>query len=227
MADSTAPKADTHFQSSVAASARSALAANAGCGCKPMLKQWLSLTAGAFLITLLLTATGCDSMKTLDSVDRVDTKKFMGAWYVIAHIPTFLTNDAYNAVERYRLTRDDTVDVLFTYNEGSFDGELKTMTPTGFPNEGNADGTWGMRFIWPFKADYRITYLDDAYTETIIGRNKRDYVWIMARTPHLQNAEYQALVNRVEVMGYSIGDLRKVPQQKLDERTVPEVAKTF
>ena len=135
------------------------------------------------ILGLFLTLTGCDHMQTLQAIVEVDTERFMGGWYVIAHIPSFYTDNAFNSVERNRLNDDDTIDVLFTFNEGGFDGELKTMTPTGFPDEGDADGVWGMRFIWPFKSDYRIAYLDKDYTETSIGRNKRDYVWIMARTP--------------------------------------------
>lgn len=178
-------------------------------------------------ITLMIILTGCDNMKTLESIDNVDTQRFMGDWYVLAHIPPFFTKNAYNSVERYRLQADGTVDVLFTYNEGDFDGELKTMTPTGFPNEGDAEGTWGMRFIWPFKNDYRIVYLNAEYTQTIIGRDKRDYVWIMARTPSIPEGEYQALVRQVDKLGYHINELRKVPQQSLIKRSTPEVARDF
>jgi len=41
-----------------------------------------------------------------------------------------------------------------------------------------------MQFLWPFKAEYLIAYVDPDYSETIIARNNRDYVWIMARTPN-------------------------------------------
>lgn len=166
-------------------------------------------------------------MKTLQAIDEVNTERFMGAWYVIAHIPPFFTKTAFNSVEQYRLNEDGTIDVLFTFYEGGFDGELKTMTPTGFPDEGDADGVWGMRFIWPFKSDYRIAYLDEDYTETIIGRNKRDYVWIMTRTPIIPEERYNELVQRVADMGYQTSDLRKVPQQPLEDRVTPEVARKF
>ena len=51
---------------------------------------------------------------------------------------------------------------------------------------------WGMQFIWPFKADYRVIYLNDDYTQTIIGREKRDYVWIMARSPAIREDRLRA-----------------------------------
>jgi apolipoprotein D and lipocalin family protein len=70
-----------------------------------------------------------------------------------------------------------------------------------------------MRFIWPIKADYRIVYLDDDYTQTIIGRQKRDFVWIMARTPTISDADYDRLVAYAESIGYDISLLQRVPQR--------------
>lgn len=164
---------------------------------------------------------------TLPVVDDLNVDQFMGAWYVIAHIPPFLTDDAYNAVERYRKAEDDKVDVLYTYNEGSFTGDLKTMTPTGFTDEGDQKAEWGMRILWPFKSDYRIVYLDDAYQNTIVGRNARDYLWIMSRTPIMDTALYQELTDRVSAMGYDARKLRRVPQQQLSDREMPLEAIRF
>ena len=74
-----------------------------------------------------------------------------------------------------------------------------------------------MRFIWPVKADFRIVYVDEDYRHTIIGRNKRDYVWIMARAPQIPPAEMERLVNIVSAQGYDTALLRPVPQQWGDQ----------
>lgn len=149
----------------------------------------------------------------MQTVDYVDLERFMGKWYVIGSIPTFLERDAYNAVETYELEPDGTIATTFTFRDGSFDGELKSYTPTGFVQDKETNAEWGMRFIWPVKADYRIVYLDRNYTQTIIGRNKRDYVWIMARTPSVPEADYRELLERVSGLGYDPSDVRRVPQQ--------------
>ena len=70
-----------------------------------------------------------------------------------------------------------------------------------------------MQFIWPFKAEYIIAYLDKDYTSTIIARNARDYVWIMARTPVISDSQYQELTTAVANLGYDVSKVRKVPQQ--------------
>ena len=69
-----------------------------------------------------------------------------------------------------------------------------------------------MQFIWPIKADYRIVYLDDDYTKTVIAREARDYVWIMARKPQLTDTEYEKIRQFVASIGYDTSKLNRVPQ---------------
>ena len=168
----------------------------------------------AFLAIALLLVTGCSAtLPPLKTVDKVDIKRFMGPWYVIACIPTFFETGAYNGVETYRRNPDGSIDTVFTFNEGGFDGPPKRYNPTGFIADTVNNSTWGMRFVWPFKAEYLITHLNDDYSQTVIGRSKRDYVWIMARTPQIPEADYRRLVQELDGQGYDIAKLRKVPQR--------------
>jgi apolipoprotein D and lipocalin family protein len=137
----------------------------------------------------------------------------MGSWYVIASIPTFLEKDAYNAVESYRLEVGGTIATTFTFHKGGFNGTLMTMKPRGFVQDAKSNARWGMQFIWPIKAEYLIADLDVDYTETIIARNARDYVWIMARVPQVGEPNYQRLVEAVGRMGYDTSKLVRVPQR--------------
>ena len=147
----------------------------------------------------------------VETVDDLDLDHFMGDWYVIANIPTPPEKGAHNAVESYERLGDDKIGVTFAFNEDGFDGERKTMTPTGFVSD-QSNAIWGMRFIWPFRADFRVLYVDDAYRTTIIGRQKRDYLWIMARSPELDASVYQHLRDTAKERGYSLEKLQKVPQ---------------
>ncbi len=157
--------------------------------------------------------TGCsDDAAPMATVPHVDLARFMGPWYVIGNIPTFLERDAYNAVESYRLDTDGTIATTFTFNKGAFDGPLQRHTPRGFVLDTRTNATWGMRFIWPVKADYRIIYLTADYSVTVIGRAKRDYVWIMAREAHISDAAWQAALDAVAAAGYDITRIKRVPQ---------------
>jgi apolipoprotein D and lipocalin family protein len=144
---------------------------------------------------------------------HVDLKKFMGDWYVIAHIPTFIEKKAYNAVERYDLKPDGTIATTFTFNQGSFDAPLKTYHPTGFIHNTRTNAEWRMQFVWPFKAAYLIIHLADDYQTTIVGVPDRKYVWIMARTKTIPDASYDELVGLLKTSGHDISKLRRVPQR--------------
>ncbi|MDJ0782279.1 MAG: lipocalin family protein [Desulfosarcinaceae bacterium] len=152
-------------------------------------------------------------MKPITTVPHVDLDRFMGEWYVIASIPTIFEKGAHNGLEHYKLTDDGRVKITFTYNKDDFDGPTKQITSTGFIADGSGNALWGVQFIWPFKAEYRIVWLDDDYQLTVIGRSKRDYVWIMARTPVIPESDYSSILTFLEAEGYAIDKIQKVPHQ--------------
>ncbi|MGD8836657.1 MAG: lipocalin family protein [Desulfobacteraceae bacterium] len=159
-----------------------------------------------------LLLTGCQSFKPIETVSHVDIERFMGSWFVIANIPTFIEKDAYNAVESYRLDDDGTIATTFTFNKGGFDGPEKKYTPRGFIRDPGSNAVWGMQFVWPFKAEYRIVYLDADYNTTVIGRTKRDYVWVMARSRTIGDDQYNEILNFLASQGYDIHKIQRVPQ---------------
>lgn len=167
---------------------------------------------GSLLVVL---ASGCASTPgraPIPTVPQVDLPRYMGAWYVIAHIPTFIEREAFDAVESYALASDGTVATTFTFRAGAPTGPAKRYTPTGFVRDPVNKSTWGMQFIWPIKAEFLIAYLDADYAQTIVARNARDYAWIMARTPSISETEFAAHVERLRAWGYDVGRLRRVPQ---------------
>jgi len=70
-----------------------------------------------------------------------------------------------------------------------------------------------MQFIWPFRAEYRIIYLNEDYTQTVIGRTARDYLWIMARSPSIPRQDYREIIDFVQSQGYDVEKIRKVPHE--------------
>ncbi|MGM0564520.1 MAG: lipocalin family protein [Pseudomonadota bacterium] len=155
---------------------------------------------------------GCQPVPTMKTVESVDLERFMGDWYVIAGIPTFIEKGTHNAVDTYTLNDDETIAITFRFNKDGFDGEEKTYHPKGFVvSDNNAE--WEIQPLWPFRAEYLVVYLDEDYQHTIIGRSKRDYIWIMARTPQVSDDTYQTMIQRAEELGYDTEQINPVPQQ--------------
>jgi apolipoprotein D and lipocalin family protein len=168
---------------------------------------WLALVAA------LLAGCRATPSVPLATVAHVDLQRFMGDWYVIASIPTCIERDAHNAVESYRLAGDGRIATTFRFRAGGFDGPEKVYRPTGFVRDRDSNAIWGMQFVWPVKADYRIVYLTPDYDQTVIGREARDYVWIMARTPAIPAADYTRILELLQRQGYDVGRVRHVPQR--------------
>ena len=170
-------------------------------------------------VLALLSATLLDGCATdpshqppLALASHVDLARFMGDWYVVANIPTFLETGAHNAKDRYELAADGTISTTFTFNADAAGGPQKHYESRGYVLDAASNAVWGQQYIWPIKADYRISYLSDDYRLTVIAREKRDHVWIMARTPSISEADFNRLVAFVGAQGYDVTKLQKVPQ---------------
>lgn len=174
------------------------------------MKSLKFLLPAAFVVMLF---NACQSPKPLRQADYVDLDRFMGDWYVIANIPTFIEREAWNAVETYERRSEYVIDTTFTFNKGGPDGELKTYTPVGFVRDKENHAEWGMRFIWPFKAEYIVMHVDEDYTETVIGRTDRDYLWIMYRKPEMPEERLRALIDLAVEEGYERESIRIVPHE--------------
>lgn len=171
-----------------------------------------SLLFAMLPLAMFLSGCGSTPRAPIATVEQLDLERFMGDWYVIANIPTFIERGAHNAVETYDLAADGTIATTFRFRDDGFDGPVKVYRPTGFVSEEDS-AVWGMQFIWPIKAEFLVIYVDQDYQRTIIGRSKRDYVWLMARNPVLSDTEYQEMLDAVAVAGYDLSQIQKVPQR--------------
>lgn len=143
----------------------------------------------------------------MDTVNYVDIPKFMGRWYVQASIPTPFERHARAPVEHYCLMADGRIHTTFSYRDKQPDGPIKTSESVGFIQDAS-NARWKMQIIWPFRADYRIVYLDPNYQYTVIGRIKRDYLWIMSRDSEIPEHNLIEMLTIAEALGYDKQQVR-------------------
>ena len=166
------------------------------------------LTIWCFMIFSCSTTT-----PPLKKVPQVDIGRFMGKWYVIANIPTFIEKDAFNAVETYTWNeKEQRIDVLFTFNKGGLKGEKKSYTQKAFVHD-KSGNEWRIQFFWPLKFPYLILDLAQDYSYTVIGVPNRSYVWIMAKSPTLDDKTYNEIIERLKNQKYDVKKIQKVPQR--------------
>ena len=176
-----------------------------------MKTQWWQKIAIA--TALLLGA--CTNMKSeeLKTVDFVDIKKFMGDWYVIANIPTFVETDATNAIESYSWNeKEQRIDIDFHFNKSNPNGELKKYPQKAWIHNTTTNAEWRVQPLWPLKFAYLVLDLAPDYSYTVIGVPSRKYIWIMAREKTMSEETYQALLTKIKAMNYDTTKIQKVPQ---------------
>lgn len=170
-----------------------------------------TIGVAAVLLAACATAPPSGSAPLALAAD-VDLARFMGDWHVIAAIPTVFERHAYNAMDSYRLEPDGSIATTFSFNDGGFDGARRRFDSRGFVVAGTGNAVWGQQYVWPIRADYRIAYLSPDYSQVVVAREKRDYVWIMARTPVIADADLARLTAFVAAQGYDASRLRRMPQ---------------
>ena len=176
----------------------------------PILSSLAAISAG-------LISSCATSSKPLSTVGKVDLDRFMGTWYVIGYTPLGVDDDAHNAIEHYHLADNGDIETTYQFRKGSFDGELKTMTPVGRVHDEETNAEWRMQFIWPFKAEYYIFDLSPDYQRTIIAHPNRKYAWIMARSPQISTRAYDSALSKLETAGFDRKIIQKLPQEWSNE----------
>ena len=96
-----------------------------GTGYLRRMRAVTAVTSVVILIAVLMSGCGA-KLPPLKTVAVVDIQRFMGDWYVIANIPTWIEKGAYNPVESYRLDKDGTIATTFAFRKGAFDGPQKS-----------------------------------------------------------------------------------------------------
>lgn len=176
----------------------------------------------------LLSACGGVQLKldsTVPLAKDVDLSRYMGDWYVIAHIPTSRDVTSHNAMENYTLNADGSIATTYRNRLDGFGGKKKLLKPTAFVVSGTGNALWGMRFEipgtaipWPPHYEYRVAHVDAPntkapYATTIIARSQKDFLWLFSRRPTMSDAELARYSQLIASWGYDVTKLARVPQQ--------------
>ncbi len=163
--------------------------------------------------TLLFMATDVSfaSDVPLITVDRVDLQRYIGKWYEIARYPNrFQRKCQSDTTATYTLRADGKIQVANTCRQK--DGSTTTATGTAKVVDATTNAKLKVTFFWPFYGDYWIIGLGPEYQYAIVGEPSRKYLWILSRTPTMDEKTYQEVLHRVESLGYQSGALMKTPQ---------------
>ena len=174
----------------------------------PKRRNSLRLIVVPLYLTLFLLA-GCSAQQgpAMETVEKLDLDRFMGQWHVLADISTPFDRDAFVPLESYTRVGQNIVETVYSYREGNATGPLRERHLKAFVSD-ESNAVWAMQIFWPIKAEYRVVFVDPDYQTTIVGRSKRDFVWVMSRAPEISAPALTALLQRTQALGYDLSKLR-------------------
>lgn len=169
----------------------------------------------AHLILACAPALAAADAAPLPTVAQVDLARYAGAWYEIALLPNrFQRQCVADTQARYRLD-GERVEVLNRCRRA--DGSVEDIKGHAKVVQGSGNARLRVSFFWPFYGDYWVLALDPDYRHVLVGAPSRKYAWVLSRTPQLDDAALQALLDRAAELGFDKAAFRRTPQtQPLD-----------
>lgn len=138
----------------------------------------------------------------LDVVDQVDLERYAGKWYEIAKYPNFFQSGCTNATAQYTPRDDGTVGVVNTCQP---EGGGAPETIEGYAEVTDPATNAKLRVFLegaPFGGTYWILELGEDYEYAVVGEPSRTFLWILSRTPTMDEATYEGILQRLPEKGY-------------------------
>ena len=162
-------------------------------------------------ILLILMATTATS-QILQTVPKVDLSKYAGKWYEIASYPQVFQKGCHCTTAEYTATDKGYIIVENRCNKSSVNGKESYIKGKAFVEENSGNAKLKVQFFWPFKGKYWIIDLAEDYSYAVVGHPNKKYLWILSRTPKMNDTIYQQIIQRLTEKGFDIKKI-KVTQQ--------------
>lgn len=178
------------------------------------------LRSVCFLLAALV-CLGVQATQTgfpLVTVPELDVPRYMGTWYEIAKYPNrFQKACVANTRAEYRLLPSRQVEVANSCRETS--GEMRTAVGEARQVGGPDSPKLQVRFapawlsflpmVW---GDYWVIDIDSNYRLVAVSEPKREFLWVLSRSPQVDPAAYEALLGRLAAQGLEVRKLEKTAQ---------------
>lgn len=168
-----------------------------------------------FAAVLMFLNGGCQTenkpkMNT-ETVKELDLNRYLGIWFEIARFDHRFERGLVGATATYSMRDDGKIRVLNQGYKNTLNGELSVAEGkaklTGYP------GKLKVSFFWIFYADYFVLELDDEYQWALIGSSSDKYLWILSRTPKLEDNLKNLILHKAAKRGYDTSKLIWVEQK--------------
>ena len=143
---------------------------------------------------------------------QLDLERYMGRWWVIAHVPYFAERGKVAAADVYTLRPDGRITNTYVYRK-AFGEPEKAMHGVARVVPGTGNAQWRISFFGGLvRADYLVLEVAPDYSWALIGHPKRKLAWVFSREPRMDDATLAGLTARFAGYGYDTRTIVRVPQ---------------
>lgn len=148
----------------------------------------------------------------LPTVQSVDLNRYLGKWYEIARITQVFEEGCVAVTAEYSLDGDGDIAVKNSCRKERLDGELKVAHGTAKIVDTLTNSKLKVSFFWPFYGPYWILELGADYEYAVVGSPDRETLWILSRSPRMDNALVDAILARRAAQGFDVSKVDRVEQ---------------
>jgi lipocalin len=146
------------------------------------------------------------------TISKFDLSRYLGTWYELARFDHKFERGMDNVTAEYYLRDDGKVDV---FNSGWKDGVFKTANGRAKQPDPKTDPAHlKVSFFLFFYSDYNVMMLDDMYRVALVGSSSPGYLWILSRTPQIDESTKNAILKEAQRRGYDTSGLIWVNQDR-------------
>lgn len=146
---------------------------------------------------------------TLQTVSRVDLSRYAGLWYEIARYPNSFQRGCLGTTASYTLREDGKIEVVNRCRNE--DGSLRQVKGKAW-SVSQSNARLKVSFFWPFRGDYWIIALGENYDYAVVATPNRKLLWILSRSPQMEEALYEEIVQRLQADGFDPDKVLRTPQ---------------
>ncbi len=148
----------------------------------------------------------------VQSVGQIDLARYTGTWYEILRLPNRFEKGLKCITATYTLRSDGKITVL---NRGhkQYDPTLESeATGKAWVPDPKQPARLKVQFFWPFSGNYWVLQLDPEYRFVLVGDPSLKYLWILSRTPVLDEKNINELLATARRMGFDTSPVIRVEQ---------------
>jgi apolipoprotein D and lipocalin family protein len=146
----------------------------------------------------------------LPTVSAVDLKRYMGDWFEVARLEHSFQKGCVGSSATYTLLPDGEVAVINRCLDER-DGRRREAKGRAWSVDPVGNARLKVSFFWPFRGDYWIIDLGKEYEYAVVGAPNREYLWVLARQPTLDESVYAGILERAERLGFDVKRLVRRP----------------